>query len=393
MRCESVILAAGLGTRMHSSLPKAFHRLAGRELLRWAEAAAREAIGRPPVVVIGPEMGSARSLLPDDVRFVVQNERRGTGHALLQAAPALRGACDAVLVTTSDMPLLSPETLKGVIAAQASHDAPLTLLSVTAADPRGFGRVVRGEAGRVTAVVEETEAQPEQLAIRELNASVYCFRADWLWDRLSALTVSGRGEYLLTDVVAAAASEGGVVAVSASDDEETLGINTRGHLSEAEAILRRRINRAWMLAGVTMADPATTYIAPEVLLGADTVLLPNTHLEGNSSIGSGCVVGPNSIVRDSAVGDGCRIEALRAGGMRAGRGCPRWPVCASAAGRPARSWRPHGQLRGSQEQHARGRRQDGPLLLRRRRRRRRRDQHRRRYDHVQFRAGRAQESD
>ena len=309
MHCESVILAAGQGTRMRSSLPKAFHRLAGRELLSWAEAAARAATGRPPVVVVGPEMESARQLLPGDVRFVIQTERRGTGHALLQAAQALQGTSDAVLVTTSDMPLLSPETLKRVMAAQASHDGPLALLSVTAADPRGFGRVVRDEAGRVRAVVEETEAQPDELAIRELNTSVYCFRSDWLWDRLPSLPLSGRGEYLLTDLVAAAASEGGAVAVPAADDEETLGINTRAHLSEAEAILRRRINRAWMLAGVTIADPATTYIAPDVQLGADTLLLPNTHLEGRSSIGSGCVVGPNSIVRNSAVGDRCRIEA------------------------------------------------------------------------------------
>ncbi len=310
MRCESVILAAGLGTRMHSSVPKAFHRLAGRELLKWAEAAARGATGRPPVVVIGPGMETAREILPADVRFVVQGDRRGTGHALLQAAPLLRGTCDAVLVTTSDMPLLSSDTLRAVIAAQASHAGPLTLLSVTAEDPRGFGRVLRDGGGRVRAVVEESEAATDQLAIHELNASVYCFRADWLWDRLPSLPLSGRGEYLLTDMVAVASAEGGAVAaVEAPDEEETLGINSRVHLAEAEAILQRRINRAWMVAGVTMLDPATTYIAPEVQLGADTLLLPNTHLEGRSSIGSGCVIGPNSVVRNSSMGDRCRIEA------------------------------------------------------------------------------------
>ena len=197
-----------------------------------------------------------------------------------------------------------------VVEAQASHEGPLTLLSVVAADPRGFGRVVRDPAGQVSAVVEEKDARPDELEIRELNASVYCFRSDWLWDRLPRLPLSAQGEYFLTDLVGMAVAEGGrVQALQTADVEETIGINTRAHLAEAETALRGRINLEWMLAGVTILDPSTTYVAPDVRLGPDTILLPNTHLEGRTSIGSGCVVGPNSVVRDSVVGDGCRVNS------------------------------------------------------------------------------------
>lgn len=310
MRVESVILAAGLGTRMHSSVPKAFHRLAGKELLAWAEAAARRATGRAPVIVIAPEMEAAGHRLAPDVRFVVQRDRLGTGHALLQAAPVLQGHCDAVLVTTSDMPLLTADTLRAVIDRQAAQNGLMTLLTVESAESRGFGRVLRDERGQVKAVVEEKDASPEQLGLRELNTSVYCFRADWLWERLPRLPISSQGEYFLTDLVAAAVADGGpVAALSSGTVEDIIGINTREHLAEAEAVVRGRINGEWMRAGVTMPDPATTYIAPDVKIGADTVILANTHLEGRTSIGSGCIVGPNSVVRDSTLGDHCRVEA------------------------------------------------------------------------------------
>jgi bifunctional UDP-N-acetylglucosamine pyrophosphorylase/glucosamine-1-phosphate N-acetyltransferase len=186
----------------------------------------------------------------------------------------------------------------------------MTLLTVESAESRGFGRVLRDERGQVKAVVEEKDASPEQLGLRELNTSVYCFRADWLWERLPRLPISSQGEYFLTDLVAAAVADGGpVAALSSGTVEDIIGINTREHLAEAEAVVRGRINGEWMRAGVTMPDPATTYIAPDVKIGADTVILANTHLEGRTSIGSGCIVGPNSVVRDSTLGDHCRVEA------------------------------------------------------------------------------------
>ena len=174
---------------------------------------------------------------------------------------------DLVLVVTADMPLITPETMQRIITAQRANSGPLTMLTVEYDDPRGFGRVLRGPDGHVLAVVEEAQATPEQLEVRELNASVYCFRADWLWPALAQIEKSPKGEYYLTDIVAVAARQGLTVqALKSADPAETIGINNRAYLAEAEAILRRRINQRWMDAGVTLVDPETTYIEPEVTM-------------------------------------------------------------------------------------------------------------------------------
>jgi bifunctional UDP-N-acetylglucosamine pyrophosphorylase/glucosamine-1-phosphate N-acetyltransferase len=310
MVCDAVILAAGLGTRMVSATPKALHRLAGAPLLGWVERTCREAVGRPPLVVIGPEGDSARAVLPPDVRFVVQAERRGTGHALQLAAADLRGRGDLVLVATADMPLIRAESLRRLVETQQSHRGPLSLLTLTASEARGFGRVLRAADGRVTAVVEQAVATPEQLAIDEYNTSLYCFQAAWLWGHLPKLQPSPNGELFLTDLVALAASEpGGVATTSAVDPDEVIGINTREHLAQAEQALRRRVNRGWMLAGVTLADPDTTYIEPSVRLASDVEILPNTHLRGQTAVGHGTRLGPNTVVADSTIGEGCTVES------------------------------------------------------------------------------------
>jgi len=177
-------------------------------------------------------------------------------------------------------------------------------------DPHGFGRVLRNPDGSVAEVVEEAVATPAQLAIRELNVSMFCFRADWLWGALKRIQVSPKGEYYLTDIVAVAAQDGlRVQAFCAADADEMIGINTRVHLAEAEAILRKRINERWMLAGVSIIDPSSTYIGPEVILGQDSVVWPNTFLRGKTSIGSDCVLGPDTIIEDSQIGSNCRVLA------------------------------------------------------------------------------------
>jgi bifunctional UDP-N-acetylglucosamine pyrophosphorylase/glucosamine-1-phosphate N-acetyltransferase len=181
---------------------------------------------------------------------------------------------------------------------------------VHADDPRGFGRIVRNRDGTVAAIVEEAVATPEQLDIRELNVGAYCFRSDWLWEALHRLPVSARGEYYLTDTVGLAVAAGlPVLALKHDHPVETIGINTRVDLADAEAALRRRINRGLMLAGVSIVDPATTYIDATVSIGQDTVIYPNTQLLGGTSIGANCLVGPNSFVHDTQIGDGCRILA------------------------------------------------------------------------------------
>lgn len=313
MKTTAVILAAGQGTRMRSSLPKVLHPLSGTPMIVYALNAAYQATGNKPVVIIGHEAASVRALIGDQAHLVVQDPQLGTGHAVQQAQALLRGQTGDVLVTTADMPLLRPETLSRLIETHQAAprlQTPITMLTLVAEDPRGFGRIVRNADGHVAAIVEAAVASPEQLAIRELNTSVYCFTADWLWDALPRIPMSPKGEYYLTDLVSIATSENlSVQALAAQDPEEAIGINTRVHLAEAEAALRGRINTQWMLKGVTMIDPQTTYIEPGVEIGQDTVIWPNTHLQGNTRIGEACTIGPNSIVRDTQIGNQCQIFA------------------------------------------------------------------------------------
>jgi bifunctional UDP-N-acetylglucosamine pyrophosphorylase/glucosamine-1-phosphate N-acetyltransferase len=314
----AVVLAAGLGTRMKSARPKVLHELGERPMLTWAVESARQAVeGGKLAVVVGPETrAAALDLLGGQVTLVIQAQRLGTGHAALQAADAMAGV-PLVLVTSADMPLLRLETLRTLIATQRGNPGPLTMLSTRTDSPRGFGRIIRDASGGVRAIVEEAVATPEQLLLREVNVGAYCVRGEWLWRALARLPLSPKGEYYLTDLVGLAVDEGGSVAVVESQDhDEVIGVNTREHLAEAEAALRLRTQRRWMLAGVTLQDPASTYVGPEVVLGADTTLLANTHLEGRTTIGVGCRLGPNTIIRDSAIGDGCTVESSVVEGAR-----------------------------------------------------------------------------
>jgi len=311
MRTAAVILAAGQGTRMRSNMPKVLHPLVGRPMVLYALDIVRPAIDAPPVLIVGHGADAVRRTVGEDVTYVEQREQKGTGHAVLQAREVLRGKADLVLITYADMPLLRPETLRRLVDRQRENPGPLTLLTLVADDPRGFGRVVRDGSGAIVAIVEEDAATPEQLAIQELNAGVYCFDAEWLWSRIDRIPLSlPKGEYYLTDLIGMAAAEGlRVEGISVQDPTEALGINTRVHLAEAEAILRRQINRRWMEAGVTIIDPETTYIEAEVQIGQDTVIWPNTVLRGRTVVGQRCQIGPNSLIEDSIIGDNCRVLA------------------------------------------------------------------------------------
>lgn len=310
MTVSTVLLAAGHGTRMKSSLPKMLHPLAGKPLVMHALAAVSGVSTYKPVVVVGHGEEAVRAAIGGLADFAVQEKQLGTGHALMSAEELVKGKADLVLVTYADMPLLKPETIRDLVAAQEKNDGAMTLLTVELPDPHGFGRVVRNADGSVAAIVEEAVATEEQRAIRELNASVYCFRSDWLWGALHRIQVSPKGEYYLTDVVEIAVQDGlKVQAIQTRDIAEAVGINNRVHLAEAEAILRRRINEAWMLAGVSMIDPASTYIGLEVKIGPDTTIHPNTYLRGQTVIGSGCQIGPNTILEGVSVGNDCTILA------------------------------------------------------------------------------------
>lgn len=310
MRIRSVILAAGQGTRMRSEQPKVLHPILGKPLVWFALQAARQISGEKPVVVIGHGAEAVRAALGSDVEFALQAQQLGTGHAVLQAAPLLQGKSDLVLVTYADMPLITSQTLQNLVQVHQTHAGPITMATLIADDPRGFGRIVRAPDGQVAAIVEEAQATQQQLLIRELNPGVYCFSADWLWQALNRIPLSPKGEYYLTDLVGIAVADGlGVQGVPVADPEEMIGINTRIHLAEAGLVLRRRINQAFMLDGVSLVDPANTYIEPGVQIGRDTLVWPNTYLHGSTVIGVGCELGPNTIVRNSKIGDRCKILA------------------------------------------------------------------------------------
>ncbi|HLF02352.1 MAG TPA: bifunctional UDP-N-acetylglucosamine diphosphorylase/glucosamine-1-phosphate N-acetyltransferase GlmU [Anaerolineales bacterium] len=301
-----VILAAGQGTRMKSNLPKVLHRLGGRPLVQYAIDTARAVSDRPPILVVGHSGEQVRAALGEQCDYVTQAEQLGTAHAVLQVRDLLASRGGRVLVCYADMPLIPA----GALNAIAHSPSPVALLTFTGPEPRGFGRIARDSNGKVIAIVEEDQATPEQKDIRELNPGVYCFDSEFLWRELARLPVSPRGEYFLTDLIGVAVKQGlPVDAVPLADPDDAIGINNRVHLAEAETILRRRINRRWMEAGVTMVDPSTVYIEPTVTLGPDTLLWPNVQLLGNTIIGSACELGPNTQVRDSTLGDECVVTA------------------------------------------------------------------------------------
>ncbi len=309
MSIAALILAAGQGTRLKSKLPKVLHRLAGRPLVLHALDAAAAVTGGRPVLVVGHGAEAVRAAVGERATYVVQAEQLGTGHAVLQGRAALVGQADDVLVSYGDMPLLRSETLQALIERRRETGAAVVLLTIDAPELVDFGRVLRAPEGGVTAIVEFAQATPEQRALPERNVGAYCFDAAWLWAALPRLPLSPKGEYYLTDAIALAVTDGRrVEAVKTDDPAETIGINTRAQLAQAEAALRERINTDWMAAGVTLIDPATTYIEPTVAIGPDTVIAPNTHLRGSTTIGAECEIGPNSVIVDTTIGDRCAVR-------------------------------------------------------------------------------------
>lgn len=307
-----VILAAGYGTRMKSQIPKVMHTLSGRPLVEWSIQIAEYVADSPPVVVVGHGKDLVMSHLNDRALYAVQEQLLGTGHAVQQAEEHLRGKADSVLVIYGDMPLLRGETLAQLTelfqTEKQQGDLALAMLTVTREDPQGFGRIIRDEDQNIQAIVEEVDCTPEQRKITELNPGVYCFDADWLWENLRQVPLSAKGEYYLTDLVSIAVEQGLRIASMAVEPMEVHGINTRVHLAEAEQLMRRRILERHMLSGVTIMDPSSTYVDDTVEIGVDTTILPGTFLIGSTKIGKDCVIGPNSQIEDSTIGDHCSVK-------------------------------------------------------------------------------------
>jgi bifunctional UDP-N-acetylglucosamine pyrophosphorylase / glucosamine-1-phosphate N-acetyltransferase len=297
----AVVMAAGLGTRMRSDIPKHLHPLLGRRMVDWVLRVAQELGADPLVVVAGPATSAAFS----GVEVAVQEQPLGTGDAVRTARPALEGRADDVLVLSGDTPLLTPALLRELVGTHRRTGAAATVLSFEREDPGAYGRVLRNGDGAVAAIVEARDATPEQLAVREVNSSIYVFRGERLWPLLDRLTPhNAQGELYLTDSVALLSGEGDTVAVhKGGDGMETHGVNTRVELAAAAAAMRDRINEEHMLAGVTIVDPSSTWIDADVTIEPDAVIHPFTVLSGSTRVGAGAEVGPHAVVRDAEIGD------------------------------------------------------------------------------------------
>jgi len=308
----ALVLAAGEGTRMKSDRPKVMHRVCGRPMLSWVLDALEKVKETGHIDGILVVAGRGADEVEDEVceraTCVVQEERKGTGHAVMVAAPLIEA--EELLVITADSPLLTPLTMRRLCEQHSAEGAAATILTTMLDDPTGYGRIMRDEKGEVKGIVEEVEAGPEEKEIKEVNTSVYVFRWPALEKALPRLgTGNAKGEYFLTDAIALLVQAGeSISACITPDASETLGINSREHLAQAEALMRQRINRRWMAEGVTMEDPTTTFIGGEVTIGRDTLLRPLVMLEGTTMVGEGCVLGPNTRIVDSRLGSEVTVE-------------------------------------------------------------------------------------
>jgi bifunctional UDP-N-acetylglucosamine pyrophosphorylase/glucosamine-1-phosphate N-acetyltransferase len=304
----AVLLAAGEGKRMRSALPKVLHTVCGTPMLIHILDAARELEPERLVVVIGHEAAQVRTAVTnDDVAFVAQTELLGTGDAVRRCRDALAG-CERVMVLNGDSPLLTSALLETLDASL--RDAPLSFVSCEVADAAALGRVGRDEDGRVTGIVEAADwhGTGEERAA-EINAGLYVFDGAWLWDRIDDIPVSKKGEYYLTHLPEVAYREGRPANTCRGDAGEILFVDDRVRLAEAERLMRARILERHMLAGVTITDPATTYIDARVRLAQDVTVLPNCHLQGNTEVETGAVVGPGTTLRNARIGRDTLVQA------------------------------------------------------------------------------------
>ena len=302
----TVILAAGKGTRMKSKLPKVLHKAGGKSMVQHVIDAAKAAGAKRNIVVTGFGGDMVRAAIGEQAEFVEQKEQLGTGHAVLQTAELLKDENGTVMVLCGDTPLLTGELLKKLYDEHVAAKAKATVLTAIMPDATGYGRIIRKADGSVEKIVEHKDATEAERQVKEVNSGIYCFAAKDLFVALKQVTNdNAQGEYYLPDVLEILQKQGEKIwAVAADDYEATLGINSRLQLSGAEKILRRRKNEELMAAGVTIMDPATTYIDADVKIGRDTVIYPQTFLEGNTVIGEECEIGPSVRFQNVKAGNG-----------------------------------------------------------------------------------------
>lgn len=319
----ALILAAGKGTRMKSSMPKVLHKVGGVPMVEQVLRAVKAAGTQRQVVVVGFGGEAVQEYLGDRAETVVQGQQLGTGHAVMQAEPLLSGLSGTLLVTCGDTPLVTEGTFRSLLAHHEDTQAAATVLTAVMPDPTGYGRVIRNEKGQVVKIVEQKDGSPEELAVREVNAGIYCFDMELLWQMLHNVTNNNaQGEYYLTDIIGMLVDAGKVVsAFAAPDYKETLGVNSRLQMAEAEQVLRRRKLEQLMMDGVTVIDPNNTYVDTTVSVGRDTVLYPGTILEGSTVIGENCQVGPYVRMTNVVMGSGDHLQFTYAHDCEIKNGC------------------------------------------------------------------------
>ncbi len=303
-----IVLAAGEGTRMKSDTPKVLHEICGDTLLGHVLATARQPDPVRLIVVVGHRRREVTEYLSrhaPDAQPVVQHRQGGTGHAVRTVIEEVGLDHGTILVTYADAPLLRGSTLTGLVAEHQAREAAATVLTARVPNPHGYGRIIRDGSGDFLEIIEEADATPAQQAVNEINSGVYAFEAHLLGDAVKRVpTDNAKGEEYLTDVVAILRAEGHQVAtVTLEDPKEVLGVNDRAQLARARQILNARLLSTWMRAGVTIVDPATTWIDTGVILGRDVEIGPSTQLEGSTTIAAGARVGPGCLLRDTAVGE------------------------------------------------------------------------------------------
>jgi len=323
MAVSAIVLAAGEGTRMRSSRPKPLHMICGRAMVMHVIHALERLDVARTVVVVGHGAERVTKKVQEQapswaqLGFVEQTVQRGTGDAAMVGMTAIPGDDldddSTVVILPGDTPLLRPETLEQLVATHVANGAAATLLTSVLDDPTGYGRVIRDTSrsggGRVLRIVEQRDASPEELAVGEICTSMYAFRRDLLGPALRHLSPdNSQGEYYLTDVVGVLAAMGHRIGSVQAPVEETQGVNDRWQLALAERELRARTNRTWLLNGVTMLDPRQTFVDVTVQLGRDVTLYPGVILQGTTSIGDGCDIGPDTRLVDCVVADGCLVE-------------------------------------------------------------------------------------
>lgn len=318
-----IVLAAGEGTRMRSSIPKPLHKVAGKPMILHVLDSISEFPCYKTVVVIGAGAEEMKEVLHGrPLEFVLQERRLGTGHAVKIAKGLFSGYRGDIVVLYGDVPLVSSKTISELVSFHRENGVDASILTTFLEDPTGYGRVVKGDNGLVKEIVEEKMASEEVRKIKEINSGIYCFKADALFSSLEMVEMRKEvGELYLTDVIRKINELGGrVAAMPAPDPEELIGVDSRERLVEANKIAIRRKVKELMGNGVVVVDPDTFILDFDVRVGAETVVYPFTTIEGGSEIGKGCKVGPNVYIKDSRVGDGCEIRFSFVGRAVLGKG-------------------------------------------------------------------------